>query len=192
MSEGQESFEAQLARAHALGVVLRPYDPVWPGRFREAAAVIMEACGGLVVTIEHVGSTSVPGIVAKPYIDIMPGLRRHEDGDRIVRPMERLGYEYRGEFGISGRHFFTRWVDDDRHAWKHNVHCYEVGHVEWRRHLVFRDALRASPELREAYEVLKQELARVHPDNVEAYAEAKSDFVEWVITSAGGPARPGA
>lgn len=192
MDDGPESFESQLARARALGVVLRPYDPAWPGRFREAAAVIMEACGGLIVTIEHVGSTSIPGIVAKPYIDIMPGLRRHADGDRIVAPMERLGYEYRGEFGVAGRHFFTRWVDGDRRVWKHNVHCYEVGHVEWRRHLVFRDALRASAELRQSYEVLKRELARVHAADVEAYAAAKSEFVEWVILSAGGPARPAA
>jgi GrpB-like predicted nucleotidyltransferase (UPF0157 family) len=179
------------ARMRAGGPVLVDYDPAWPACFEEAASAIRAASGGLVITVEHIGSTAVAGLRAKPVIDLMPGLGRHEDGPAIVPAMAALGYEYRGEYGVPGRHYFTQWVDDDPHAWKHNVHCYAVGHREWVRHLVFRDALRADPVLRAAYAALKDELALRFPESVEGYAEAKSVFVERVIREAGGPERAG-
>ncbi|MEX2081355.1 MAG: GrpB family protein [Dehalococcoidia bacterium] len=178
----------ELARRR--GVVLVPYDPDWPSRFAEAAAAIVAACAGVVTAIEHVGSTSIPGLGAKPFIDIMPGLSRHSDGPAMVAPMASLGYEYRGEFGISGRHYFTRHIEGDSSVWKHNVHTYEVGHVEWDRHLVFRDALRADAALAQRYLDLKLDLAGRFPEDVDAYAMAKSEFVEAVIAEHGGPARP--
>ncbi len=177
-------------RARAGGVVLRPYDPIWPIRFEEARRGLLEACGGLLVAVEHVGSTAVPGLGAKPYLDLMPGLRRYEDGPGLVEPLAALGYVYRGEYGIRGRHYFNRQVEGDPHVWKHNVHAFAVGHYEWERHLVFRDALRADPALRDQYWAVKVELASRHVDDVEAYAEAKSAFVERVIAAAGGPPRP--
>src|SRR5688500_8077221 len=84
------------------GVVLRPYDRLWPERFAEAREAILEACAGVVLEVEHIGSTAVPGLEAKPYLDLMPGLARFEDGERILEPMARLGYHYRGENGIPG------------------------------------------------------------------------------------------
>jgi len=178
------------SRARALGVVLLPYDPEWPARFEEAKAAILAACGGVVTAIEHVGSTSVPGLGAKPYLDLMPGLRAFEDAAAMLEPMAGLGYEYRGEYGLPGRHYFTRWVEGDTHVWKHNVHTYAVGHIEWVRHLVFRDALRGDAELRQEYWDLKVALSNQFPADVDSYSRAKSDFVERVLAAHGAPARP--
>ncbi len=177
-------------RARAQGVVLLPYDPEWPARFEEAKAAILAACGGGLTAIEHVGSTSVPGLGAKPYLDLMPGLRAFEDAAAMLDPMAGLGYEYRGEYGLPGRHYFTKWVEGDAHVWKHNVHTYAVGHIEWTRHLVFRDALRADAGLRQEYWDLKVALSKQFPDNIDAYARAKSEFVERVLAAHGAPARP--
>lgn len=182
--------EADRERARKRGVVLVEYDPVWPARFEEAAARIREACGEILAGIEHIGSTSIAGIAAKPFLDLMPGVRTFEDGFKLVAPLESLGYESRGEFGIQGRHYFTKFVEGDEHVWKHNVHAYATDHIEWARHLVFRDALRADSALRDEYELVKRELAARFPDDVDAYAMAKSDFVERVIAAHGGPPRP--
>ena len=177
-------------RARANGVVLLPYDEAWPDRYAEAEREILEACGTVVVGMEHVGSTAIPGIHAKPYLDLMPGLQSYDDGAVLVPLMQSLGYEYKGEYGIAGRHYFSKWIEDDDHVWKHNVHTYAVGHYEWVRHLVFRDVLRNDPNLRDEYQALKLLLALKHANDVEAYAEAKSEFVERVIAMGGGPSRP--
>ncbi len=181
---------ADRVRAEQNGVVLVDYDPLWPDQYEEAARLIREACGPALIAIEHIGSTSIPGLASKPYLDIMPGVATFEDGAKLVPGMRSLGYEYRGEFGIPGRHYFTKWVEADDHVWKHNVHSYAVGHIEWIRHLNFRDALRANDTLRDEYEALKRRLALEHPEEVQAYADAKSEFVERVIATHGGPPRP--
>ena len=172
------------------GVVLVPYNPLWPERFVDAAFAIAAACPGSVTQIMHVGSTSIPGLAAKPYLDIMPGLAAHADGAAMVGPMKALGYEYRGDFGIPGRHYFTMGIEGDDAVWKHNVHAYEVGHIEWDRHLVFRDALRADSSLAAEYLQLKLDLADRFPTEVQDYANAKTDFVERVLRDHGGPPRP--
>jgi len=179
-----------LARARAGGVSLVPWDAAWPARFAEARAAILAACEGVVLGVEHIGSTSIPGIGAKPYLDIMPGLRTFEDGERMVAAMASLGYVYRGEYGISGRHYFSKHIHDDPHMWKHNVHSHVIGCADWERHVAFRDALRADDALRDEYWRLKLELAARHPADVQAYADAKSEFVDRVIAAHGGPPRP--
>ena len=182
------SAARELARKN--GVVLVDYDAAWPRLYEEAAARIRSACNDLVVAIEHVGSTSIPGIRAKPYLDIMPGFATFEDGFKAIPAMESLGYESRGEYGIPGRHYFSKWVEGDDSVWKHNVHAYEVGHAEWVRHIVFRDALRAKPALRDEYEALELDLAVRFSDDVNPYADGKTGFVERVIRKFGGPERP--
>ena len=141
---------------------------------------MFSACGDALIAIEHVGSTSIAGLGAKPIIDVMPGLRAFEDGPRTVSPLERIGYEYRGEYGIPGRHFF---VKDDPETGERitNVHMYAVGHDEWIAHLALRDYLRQHDEWRDRYWSLKQALAARYPNDVEAYAEAKTEFVREVV-----------
>lgn len=161
-------------------VVLVTYDPEWPARFEAARAAILEACRGVVKEVEHIGSTAVPGLAAKAIIDMMPGLERFEDGERCVAPLEGLGYEYRGEYGIPGRHYFVR---DDPETGKRleHLHMYAIGHDEWIAHLALRDYLRAHDDWRDRYEALKRDLAAKYPTDVEAYAEAKTEFVKRVV-----------
>jgi GrpB-like predicted nucleotidyltransferase (UPF0157 family) len=156
------------------------YDPGWPARFEAARAAILQACPGVVTRVEHIGSTSVPGLEAKDIIDIMPGLARFADGERCIAPLAAIGYEYRGEYGIPGRHY---WVKDDPATGirLQNVHMYEVGHDDWTAHLPFRDYLRAHDDWRDAYAALKRQLAARYAGDVEAYAEAKTQFVKEVV-----------
>lgn len=157
------------------------YDPEWPLLFEVEAARIRAACGDGVRAIEHIGSTSVPGLAAKPIIDIMPGV---EDIGRaravLVAGMEGLGYESMGEYGIAGRLYFRRGEPRS-----HHVHVFEIGHPEWRRHLLFRDYLRAHPETAVEYAALKRELARAHGLDREAYTDAKAPFIERILELAG-------
>jgi GrpB-like predicted nucleotidyltransferase (UPF0157 family) len=161
-------------------VILVPYDPEWPRAFAGLHDEIVGACGDLLANVEHIGSTSVPGLAAKPVIDVMPGLNRFEDGPRCADLLGPLGYRYRAENGIPGRHYFQK--DDPRTGERvANVHMYEVGHDEWIAHLAFRDVLRAHKEWRDRYAVLKAALAVRYPNDVEAYAEAKTAFVQEAV-----------
>jgi GrpB-like predicted nucleotidyltransferase (UPF0157 family) len=159
------------------------YDPEWPRMFAEEKARILEACGEWLEVIEHIGSTSVPGLAAKPIIDMMPGLRRLEDGRHCIEPMEKLGYQYLGEYGIPGRLYFNRGVPRS-----HHVHMFVVGHGQWDRHLLFRDYLRTHPQAAAAYADLKRELARRHREDRDAYTDAKTEFVRTIEAQAGSKA----
>jgi len=181
---------SDVARLRAGGTVLVPYDPLWPRHFQEIRDQILSVAADLLVEVEHIGSTALPGLAAKPFLDLMPCLRSYDDGLALAERLGVLGYEYKGEYGIPGRHYFSKWIDTGAPACKHNVHAYEVGHAEWTRHLVFRDALRADSALRAEYEAFKENLAAVHHDDVQAYASAKSGFVDAVISRFGGPPRP--
>ena len=155
-------------------IEIAPYDPAWPDAFERERASIVAALGDLVFATEHVGSTSVPGLGAKPIIDIMIGLRRLADHASCVAPLEALGYEYKGEFGIPDRHYFRRPIRGPR---THQLHLVEHGGEFWARHLLFRDYLRRSPDEASAYERLKVGLAARFGGDVEAYTEAKTEFI---------------
>jgi GrpB-like predicted nucleotidyltransferase (UPF0157 family) len=156
-------------------IVLVPHDPAWPAHFAAARDEILSACAGLVIEVHHVGSTSIPGIAAKPIIDMMPIVRRFEDGAACAGGLRELGYEYRGEYGIAGRHYFVR--GDPR---SHQVHMYAADHPEVERHLRFRDYLRTHPDERAAYESLKRDLATRFGNDMQAYAAAKTPFCERI------------
>lgn len=152
------------------------YDPGWPVRFEEERRLIAQALSGLAVAIEHVGSTSVPGLAAKPVIDIMVAIRAFEDGERCVAPLEALRYEYRGDGGIPGRHYFRKGEPRS-----HHMHMVVYGGEFWERHIAFRDLLRADRALADAYAALKRELAAQHGAGRIAYTEAKTPFIEAAL-----------
>ncbi|MGD9932837.1 MAG: GrpB family protein, partial [Dehalococcoidia bacterium] len=164
-------------------VVLVPYDREWPHTFAGLRDEIAGACGDLLSGVEHVGSTAVPGLAAKPVIDVMPVLHRFDDGPACAERLEPLGYTYLGEYGIPGRHFFRK---DDAATGERiaNVHMYEADHDEAIAHFAFRDYLRAHDDWRDRYAALKRELAARFPNEVESYAEAKTDFVKEVVALA--------
>ena len=165
-------------------IVLAPYDPAWPSQFAAARDEILSACDGLVTEVHHIGSTSIPGIAAKPIIDMMPTVRRFEDGTACVGGLRKLGYEYRGEYGIAGRHYFVRGGPRS-----HQAHMYAADHREVERHLMFRDYLRTHPDERVAYEHLKRDLAKQFTHDVQAYATAKTPFCDRIVGLARAVAR---
>jgi GrpB-like predicted nucleotidyltransferase (UPF0157 family) len=170
-------------------VVVVDYDPGWPRRFEEERALIAEALAGVkdaVVAIEHVGSTAVPGLAAKPIIDIMVGIEKLSDGERCVWPLEALGYEYRGEAGIPGWHYFRKGEPRS-----HQLHMVEHGGEFWERLIRFRDILREHPDVAAEYGALKKELAAKYRTR-RLHSEAKAPFIESVLAQAREDRRPSA
>ncbi|HEY4670198.1 MAG TPA: GrpB family protein [Tepidiformaceae bacterium] len=167
--------------ASAGSIEVVDYDPEWPALFEAEAERIRAACGRVVVEIEHIGSTSVPGLAAKPIIDIMPGVEDIAGARaRLEAGMRGLGYESLGEYGIPGRLYFRKGVPRS-----HHVHVFEVGKPEWRKHLLFRDYLRAHGEAVEEYAAMKRRLAARHRTAREAYTDAKSPFIQGILELAG-------
>jgi GrpB-like predicted nucleotidyltransferase (UPF0157 family) len=174
-----KSPDADVGAAEPVEVVEN--DPAWPAAFERERGLIADALGDLMLGIEHVGSTAVPGLGAKPVIDIMIGVRALADGEKCVRPLEGLGYEYRGEAGIPGRLYFRRFTEGRR---SHQIHMVPHGGDFWERHLLFRDYLRGRPEEAEEYYRLKLRLAAQFRDDRLGYNEAKTEFIESALAGA--------
>ena len=157
------------------------YDERWPLDFQAESAGILPAVGPAAVALEHIGSTSVPGLAAKPIIDLLLGVRRLEDIDPYAGALRALGYEREvaAERMILGRRFFYKGPP---HAETHHLHISEVGTRYWVEPLAFRDWLRAHPEDREEYARLKRELATSLPRT--KYTWAKAPFVEAIVARA--------
>ena len=157
------------------------YRAEWPRVFEREAAAILAACRPRISEVHHVGSTSVPGLAAKPILDVLPVAAGPAEADEAVSGMTELGYRYRGENGIAGRFYFDRIVDGRTVM---HVHMFPADHLEIRRHLVFRDRLRASPDVARDYERLKRELAARYRNDRRAYTESKAAFISAVIDEA--------
>jgi GrpB-like predicted nucleotidyltransferase (UPF0157 family) len=155
-------------------VELVDHDPTWTERFEQERDRLVPVFDGSLVAVEHIGSTSVPGLCAKPIVDIAVGLLKLELTDKQIAAMEELGYEYLGEFGLPGRLYFRK--GDPR---THHVHVVEHGGMHWERQLVFRDALRTDPEERRRYDAFKRRLA-AEGHSREAYTELKTPFIRAV------------
>lgn len=166
-------------------VVIAEYDPRWPAIYEKEAARIVAAAGGLLVRCEHVGSTSVPGLAAKPVIDVLGGVRTLADADAVVPRMVSIGYEYvkKWEDEMPRRRYFVRRVRGVR---THHLHVVETGSGFWRDHILFRDHLRAHPVDAIRYAALKRDLAESLGDDREAYTDAKAEFIEACLAVARG------
>jgi GrpB-like predicted nucleotidyltransferase (UPF0157 family) len=155
-------------------IELREYDPSWARTFASERLRLTGVFDGRAVAIEHIGSTSVPDLCAKPIVDILVGMQELDLSDDEIAAMETLGYEYMGEFGLAGRLFFRK--GDPR---THNVHVVEHGGEHWERHITFRDALRGDPEERRRYDAFKRRLA-AEGHAREVYTELKTPFIREV------------
>ena len=177
----EERTEAPEAVTTGQPVRIAVYDLRWASMFEEARSEIVGRCGALVVAVEHIGSTSVPGLAAKPIIDIMAAVERLDDARALIDPLAAIGFEFVPKNEAPGRLFFRRGL---RGAGTHHLHVVELGSWEWRRHLLFRDHLRAHPERAADYERLKRELAATHGPDRGAYTDAKTPFIESVVERA--------
>jgi GrpB-like predicted nucleotidyltransferase (UPF0157 family) len=163
-------------------VRVAPYDPAWAQLFAAEVARLQPILGsyGVSLSLEHTGSTAVPGLAAKPVLDILAGRSVAASRETVIEALRAAGYAYRGEQGIPGRDFFRR--GEPR---KYHLHLTVVGSDFWRDHLAFRDYLRANPEAADRYAALKLELAARHPRDREAYIEGKTAFVLAILDGAG-------
>jgi GrpB-like predicted nucleotidyltransferase (UPF0157 family) len=166
------------------GVVrLVEYDARWPALFAAEQQRIRDQCGRLALRLEHVGGTAIPGMCAKPVLDIAAGRPRDTPIQNYVAALEQAGYEHRGERGVPGRQFFCRGQPRAYH-----VHLVEEGGPLWRDYVAFRDYLRAHAEAARQFADLKRVLAARFFQDREAYMYAKSSHVQEVLRMASGAA----
>jgi GrpB-like predicted nucleotidyltransferase (UPF0157 family) len=168
-----------------------PHDPRWRAAFEAEAKHVAAALGKNAVAIHHIGSTAIPGIYAKPVIDLLVEVREIGGVDGRSPAMEALGYEVMGELGIPGRRYFRK--DDPEGTRTHQVHAFEAGSAEAERHLAFRDYMIAHPDDAMRYSELKRKLAAEHPLSMDGYMDGKDGFIremdrraaEWRASQAG-------
>jgi GrpB-like predicted nucleotidyltransferase (UPF0157 family) len=166
-------------------VVIVDYDPAWPARYEALRAPVAAALGALAARIEHVGSTSVPGLAAKPTIDLVVQLRAAGDLTAAVEQLAALGYAHEGDLGVVGREAFATppgFATHDHHLY--------VCAPDWRGfddQIAFRDYLRKHPATARAYERLKRALAARYGSDRSGYTNAKAAFVNDALTRAGRP-----
>lgn len=181
--------EEEIRAAHVGGgptllngsVYLAEYDPEWPRLFEREAARVRAALGERVVLLEHVGSTSIPGLAAKPKIDILLVVANSADEAAYVPAMEAAGYVLHIREPEWHQHRLFKGPDIDI-----NLHVFSSGDSEIKRMLLFRDWLRGHPADRQLYEQTKRELASRHWKYVQNYADAKAEVVEAILARARG------
>lgn len=154
------------------------YDPRWPAMFITLATRVRACLSGIVLRVEHVGSTAVPGLAAKPIIDLDVVVPSAREIPLAIERLATIGYVHEGDLGLEGREAF-RWPAGEQ---RHHLYLLVEGARELRRHLAFRDALRTDPNLRSEYATVKRSLADRHHSNADAYSGGKDIFVESVLS----------
>ncbi len=180
-----------LESSASLGADVRPpviifdYDPQWPLLYEEERKLILDAIGHLILAIEHVGSTAVPGLGAKPIVDIMVGIRNLADAVQCIEPLLSIGYEYVPEYedSIPERRYFRKGPNDIPNQHFH-LHMVEITSDSWQRQLLFRDYLRTHPDEAQRYYQLKIELSDIYGSDRDGYTNAKTAFIEAAIDTA--------
>lgn len=161
-------------------VVVTAYNREWTSMYEEEAEKIKRIFGEDFVAIYHIGSTSVAGLQAKPIIDMMPVVKDIHLVEQHNTAMQRLGFEPMGEFGIAGRRYFRKGGEKRTH----HVHIFQEGSLDIKRHIAFRDYLRAHPNTSERYGALKSKLAKQFPFDMESYINGKDALVKEIEVQA--------
>lgn len=161
-------------------IVVAEYDPGWPPAFEALRARAAGVLGELAVAIEHVGSTSVPGLAAKPIIDIDVVVRGPDDIPAAIEALATIGYSHLGDLGVAGREAFRQPPGPP----EHHLYVCPLGGRELPRHLAFRDHLRAHPAEADAYAAIKRASALRFPHDIDAYIESKTAFIEGILSRA--------
>jgi GrpB-like predicted nucleotidyltransferase (UPF0157 family) len=153
------------------------YSPDWPDRFAREAEALNLILGEEFVCIHHIGSTAVPGLAAKPIIDLLPVVLNVNRIDALARKFEAAGYKAWGEYGLQGRRYFTK--DNGEHR-AHNVHIFQKDNPDIERHLAFVAYLRSHEQARHDYAQLKREVYARHPADIDAYNLGKDAWIKRV------------
>ncbi len=172
-------------------IEVEPYDPAWPDEFEAIRAILSGALGTTAVTIEHVGSTSVPNLAAKPILDIVVVIPAQAALPAVIERLAPLGYFHQGDLGLAGREAFGREGadvprDGSGRVWPtQHLYVCPAGNIHLVRQVAFRDYLRSYPEDAQAYGELKLRLAREFREDRKAYTDAKTEFIEAIYRKAG-------
>lgn len=164
-------------------VIVTPYDPQWAGAFEAIRQELADVLGELALRIEHVGSTSVPGLSAKPIIDLDIVISDYTVFPEVVSRLAEAGYLHEGDLGISGREAFC--YEGKIHLQKHHLYVCPADSWELNRHITFRDYLRSHPKDAKAYSQVKEKAARLYPDSIEDYIAYKSDCIAQIYRKCG-------
>ena len=164
-------------------VVVVPYDEAWKNAFEEIKTEIEAEIGALIIGIEHVGSTSVEGMSAKPCIDIDVIIKDYSVFDEIVRKLGVIGYIHEGDLGIKDREAFK--YTDKPHLMLHHLYVCPKYSEELRRHITFRDFLRKNPAAVKEYSMVKEKAAALFPDEIEQYIAFKAPCIEELYKECG-------
>ena len=164
-------------------VVVLPYDRAWKSAFEAIKAEIEDALGDLILGIEHVGSTSVEGLSAKPCIDLDVVIPDDSPLDPVVQRLAAIGYSHEGDLGIPGREAFR--YSGKPHLMKHHLYVCPQSSRELRRHLTFRDFLRQNPAAAKQYAQVKERAARLFPEDIDGYIAYKSPCIAELYRQCG-------
>jgi len=152
----------------------------WRKEFKKEKAILLDKIGDNVSEIHHIGSTSIPGIMAKPIIDIMAVVDKLDDYKRLIKPLEEIGYHFMPDrvFEIRDRVFFPKGPESNR---THHLSLVTKGSEQYKNNLAFRDYMRTHKKARDEYQKLKQELAEKYTDDRESYTSSKEMFIEDIL-----------
>ena len=164
-------------------VIVLPYDEQWKQNFLRIKYELQDALGPLALAIEHVGSTSVRGLSAKPIIDIDVVIEDSSVLGSVIASLAKIGYQHEGNLGIVGREAFKYEGKD--HLQRHHLYVCPRDSAELKRHIAFRDYLRSHPDAVREYRTIKEEGAKLYPYDIEKYIEHKTPFIERVYAEIG-------
>lgn len=164
-----------------MNITVSAYDDSWPSAFILIKNLLESSFSSPYLCIEHVGSTSVPGLAAKPVIDIDILVEQTEDMSSLIIDLKELGYKHLGDLGITGREAF-RAEGSLSELPRHNLYLIEKNNIAWINHKSLRDYLITNAEARDKYAQLKLELAEKYPDNIDAYIDGKTDFILNILS----------
>ncbi|WP_179137836.1 GrpB family protein [Candidatus Entotheonella palauensis] len=164
------------------------HHPGWADLADSACQDIQHAAGGLIASLQHVGSTAVPDLPAKPILDIAAGVCTPEAIPELLELMPAIGYLYCGDDGSEGGHLFVKESSPDVRTI--HVHVVEHNGTQWRNYLLFRNLLRQDPDIRQQYAELKQELGKQFHNDRKSYTASKHDFIRGILETGTSPAQP--
>ncbi len=168
---------------NAKNVIVVPYDKQWASEFERIKSQITDVLGSIAICIEHVGSTSVIGLWAKPIIDIDIVIKDETTLPTAIQKLESIGYHYEGDLGIEGRYAFCYEVKPD--LMLHHLYVCPQNSQELKRHICFRNYLRNHPEAVVKYSQVKSNAARLFPNDIDGYIRCKNAIIEEIYTICG-------
>ena len=165
-------------------IIIKPYNSEWKTDYIRTEQILKKVFGDLLVDVQHIGSTSIEGLSAKPTIDVLVIVKDITHVDELNKDMSKYGFIAKGEHGISGRRYFYKIQECNQFIDTHHIHVYQVNNPKYQEELLFRDYLRISEDARKEYEKLKTELALKFRKEPRLYTNAKSRFILNTVNKA--------